>query len=499
MTYSEFLDKPWAKQHSTYEDSVFSMRPAPEFATAEVILASLYRAIGFKNCSESAASGNGRKLEKFTLSSAHGTISNDTWNSVLKTIVDSPKQPKQSSKRFLSLSPLVPQTGLYSGSARLQGNPWNPGALLQQIIRNGSLNDNQANELWNELFHALSVSENDDVWAMWLGKEFDRRPAAGHSWEATMLDTTLPILPEDDRSNIKNPAKIFTQDLRAIISAKKSMTRRQWVSLLEAVLRLGVVSHCLWICSINDRIWRAIEAILIGESPDGANNEDIKPYHFNIDGNLLTYGNNALPHITNITSSYCSARLGINLILWELEGRAPECINSSDAANKLINIVKENKEYLIEKNVLKSFWSLRDKESRTISCKKNIGSNIVEFCRYTLGQRQTLDELLRGYDQGYFLKKRNESKRSPWIVGLGPVAILAMTHCALHKAAGPRSIQQLINHMKWYGMEIRIDHIVSGDIGMTLRQLGLVLDSPDAESGMLLEKPFIHAKTGISA
>jgi hypothetical protein len=140
--------------------------------------------------------------------------------------------------------------------------------------------------------------------------------------------------------------------------------------------------------------------------------------------------------------------------------------------------------------IISELAQLRDTQARTIACKKGIGSNIAEFCRYTLGQRQTADLNLRGYDQGYQLKKRAEYASAPWVVSLGPVAVLALVHCCLAEAAGPRSIQRLSEHLAWYGLNVDVDDIAKSDLGRTLRMLGLVLDSPDAESGMLLIPPF---------
>jgi len=125
-----------------------------------------------------------------------------------------------------------------------------------------------------------------------------------------------------------------------------------------------------------------------------------------------------------------------------------------------------------------------------LNCKKGIGANILEFSRHALGQRQTASQLLRGYDQGYVLKKRGSSPSSPWIVALGPVSILALVHCSLAGMRGPRSIHRLEQHLAAYGVVIDRHDIARNDLGMQLRMLGLVLDSPDAESGMLLLPPF---------
>jgi hypothetical protein len=55
---------------------------------------------------------------------------------------------------------------------------------------------------------------------------------------------------------------------------------------------------------------------------------------------------------------------------------------------------------------------------------------------------------------------------------------------------GPRSIHTLGQHLAAYGIAVDRQDIARNDLGHQLRMLGLVLDSPDAESGMLLLPPF---------
>lgn len=139
---------------------------------------------------------------------------------------------------------------------------------------------------------------------------------------------------------------------------------------------------------------------------------------------------------------------------------------------------------------MEHFARLRDQEARLLPCRKGIGSNIVEFCRHVLGQRQTANETLRGYDQGFILRKSGRHGSAPWVVSLGPVSVLALVHACLHQSIGPRSVQRLCSHLASYGVEVDRDDIASGDLGRQLRMLGLILDSPDAETGMLLIPPF---------
>ena len=114
----------------------------------------------------------------------------------------------------------------------------------------------------------------------------------------------------------------------------------------------------------------------------------------------------------------------------------------------------------------------------------------MEFARHVLGQRQVANPVLRGYDQGFSLRKRGTSNSSPWVVGLGPVSVLALVHCSLAGTTGPRSVRRLSQHLAGYGAIVDYRDIATNDLGHQLRMLGLVLDSPDAESGMLLVPPF---------
>ena len=68
--------------------------------------------------------------------------------------------------------------------------------------------------------------------------------------------------------------------------------------------------------------------------------------------------------------------------------------------------------------------------------------------------------------------------------------MLALVHCCLREAVGPRSVQRLCEYLSKYGIDVDCADIAKSELGRKLRMLGLVLDSPDAESGMLLVPPF---------
>lgn len=497
MSYDKFLASPWDPQHRAFRTAFFAMHRAPEFATGEVVLSSLYRVSGF-GVPESKVKSYGDMLSKAAdkarrNAATPGQIQPDTWRTILDRLVQSPKVAQQSSKRFMSLSPLVPDVALYSGAARLQENPWNPGELVRRIVQLGAPSDAAAAEVWRRLHHALSVGDDDDVWARWLQGEFESNRQTNAKWVPSQVEP-LGMFPPEDRAVFPYPAKQLVADLDGIIAAKQAMTRRQWISLLEAVLRIGTVSHVLWVCDVNHRLWSLVKRILEGNAPAfPASDHEMAKDVFAVNPRMLSFGHPAIPMMRDLASKYLSARLGLSCVLWALEeqGERLESIGSIAEVRAFLGLIARKAEGLRSHGVIDQWYKLQDKEARTVACKKGIGSNMAEFAQYTLGQRQTLEQTLRGYDQGYFLRKRGDARNAPWVLALGPAAVLAMAHCCLHEVRGPRSVQRMAKHMASYGVEFDMHGLNDSDLGKQLRMLGLVLDSPDAESGMLLVPPFV--------
>jgi hypothetical protein len=495
MTLADFIEEPWKSSHRAYQESALAMSPAPEYASSEVLLASLYRNAGLKDATERTVPQRGRDLDRQVqksrdrqLKPQEAALDGDTFQTLLNSVLESPKLPNQSSKRFLQVTPLVPQAAIFSGSARMTGNPWSAGALMRRMIWLGSSDIPEARRHWRALFDALSVTDDDDIFARFLQSEM-RAWCPDPQWEFTETDEHAQLAAQD-RSELRYPARQFVRDLAAIIAAKDAMTRRQWTSLLEAIVRLASVSHVVWICDVHDRIWSCIRNSLRGAPvPDSLNGKAaVFPRQFQ----FLAYGDRALPRIKDRASGFLQARLGINAALWALQDAGIEVqqLSSADDVLKACRSLQERLDAGAREKLLKELAELSERETRTLLCKKGIGSNIMEFARHALGQRQTANAILRGYDQGYILRKKGTSDASPWIVSLGPVAALAVVHCSLAGISGPRSVRRLSQHLAAYGIVVDYQDIATNDLGHQLRMLGLVLDSPDAESGMLLVPPF---------
>ncbi|MEN5218330.1 hypothetical protein ABE484_20960 [Pseudomonas pudica] len=502
MSLADFKQAPWRLSHPSYQKSCLAISPAPEYASSEVLIASLYRTIGFASASEGSVPQAGRDLDKHIQklrekrqpSPTGAVVGVEAWNTVLHGILESPKLPNQSSKRFLQVTPVVPGAALFSGSARLSSNSWPAGSLIRRMVCLGSKDGRSAQQLWQKLFNALSVTDEDDIFARWLDQEILAWTPAASTWELSPIPedelTTLEISDFQEISFL--PAKRFTKDLEAIIQAKGSITRRQWTSLLEAVIRLAAASHVIWLCDVHSRTWNCLwTALTDGVTP--SSEQEARRALFPQTPQYMGYGGKALQGIKDKVSSYLNARLGINALLWSLDQvGAPYSGHLSSSADiiALCRHAHTHKAALTALGTLQTIADLREQEARALLCKKGIGSNLLEFARHVLGQRQAAAPLLKGYDQGYILKKKGNSPASPWVVSLGPVAVLALVHCSLAGMGGPRSVHRLGQHLEAYGLIVDKHDIARNDLGHQLRMLGLVLDSPDAESGMLLLPPF---------
>lgn len=499
MSLSDFRDAPWGKSHAVYGSGALAMSPAPEYATSEVVLSSLYRVIGLPEISERSVPPQGTRLQGLIRRARErksppvvGTLDADAFDTLLNSVLESPKRSNQSAKRFLQVTPLVPQLALFSGSPRLAGNPWTPGMLVRRMVWLGSDDRTTAEATWRRLFDALAVREEDDVFACFLQSEVE-------AWlpepRWTFMAAPPGAMPDGpDVGGGVFPARRFVHDLNSVIASKGLLTRRQWTSLLEAVLRLGTVAHIIWLCELHSRVWACLSEALNGSGPDTV--ADARGRMFPERFSFLPLSSRPLSGIRDSISRYLTARLGINATLWALEEAGAVPANVLGSAEGLADTCNQVREFCSGSRALdirETVEELVDREARTLLCRKGIGSNIFEFVTYSIQQRQTANPRLRGYDQGYFLRKQGTYTNSPWIVSLGPVAAIALVHCSLSGVAGPRSVHRLAQHLAQYGVTMDYRDIPQNELGHQLRMLGLVLDSPDAESGMLLVPPFHQA------
>lgn len=325
MNLSGFLESPAKNDHPNYKLSFFPMRPAVEYATGEVMISSLYRAVGFPNISEKDVSRFGRYYDKRIkkppkiLSDRENSLSAKSWERLVREILKSPKQPNQSKKNFLQLSPITPTVTALSSSARLRGNSWNPGELIKRTLGFSNASENHISKIWEDIFTSLSIADNDDIWAKFIDKELIdwKPPNIEISWKKIPYGNNFPIT-RSDAKEIVSPANRFAKDTELILSIKSVLSRRQWISIFESIIRIGSASHILWICHVNEVllnfIWKSLEGKEIDRSTL-VTNLSLPEKGF------WRYGDKAMTIIKHLVRKYYSARLGINLFLHFYESK----------------------------------------------------------------------------------------------------------------------------------------------------------------------------------
>ena len=145
------------------------------------------------------------------------------------------------------------------------------------MILRGSKDFDSAKDLWGKLFHTYfqpSVSqEKADAWAVFaeesisaLSKKLNLVPD-DHEFKMLLENT---FSGDFERGYSSYPARSFVIDLEAILKLNNSLTRRQWVSLVDCHLRISLASDILWIYRMSYGLENLIKRIWeVGEDTCG--------------------------------------------------------------------------------------------------------------------------------------------------------------------------------------------------------------------------------------
>jgi hypothetical protein len=502
-TLDDFIESPLSKNtlHKKYAKSFIHLSPMPEVTTGEVLLASLYRNVGFtSSVKEKQVPKNNRLFSKSLQKKKRPSglcspvdIDIDLWDKIVTRSITSPKLINQSKKKFLQLSPLVPDATIYSMSPRLVGNPWNPGKLIAKIIDLGTTSTTESIALWQRIYNNLSVTDDDDIWARLIQKELE-------SWrEKELLDSwgmpeDLPLSVEEKTTNLflDSPASYFVKDLNAVLDLKNSLTRRQWISMLESLCRIGASAHVMWLCNVNKT---CIEMFQKALSEGGTFSEQEVQKELALIECFWRLDHPTTKTIEEVVRSYMLGRCSMNLIIWMLVengGFNEDKIDllSPEGISNTLNYLSENRDKFDYKDYHNKLRMIFEADPTIMACKKGTSKNISEFLNYVIRQRQTSESGFESYDQGYYIRKRGAYSSAPWVAGLGPTSILLMVYCTVSSSNGPCTIADLILQLSHYGLEADMQQNSNSVFYKLLRNLGLVIDSPDAEGGMIITSHF---------
>ncbi|OBU41300.1 hypothetical protein AYY26_06690 [Photobacterium phosphoreum] len=497
---SNYIEKPWDSNHSLYKESFLNMKPAPEVTAGEILLASLYRNVGFSDHSEVSekvwklGTPFKKQLEKEKRPSNTKSpvgFEAQLWGKIVNRAIVTPKLSGESRKRGNQVTPLVPDATLYYMSARLQGNPWNPGKLIAKMIALGTGDYATALSIWHKLYEKLSVTEEDDVWARMIQTEFEswRVDSIRDAWQKPSV---FPYAESTfvEKFNLDLPAKRFVEDLEFVLNLKQGLTRRQWISMLESLCRIGSSAHVNWLCHANDISREIIEqALQKGVVLTEAEVEE----KISKGQDFWSVGLSATKPIKEASRRYIEGRGALNLILYMLadanfDMSRVSLASPTNISETLAYLASERERFDFAK-YLSSFSLMMESDNKIADCKTGISKNVLAFLGSIACQRITSEAGLESYDQGYYFEKKGNYSTAPWVVGLGPLSILLMVHCAASRAIGPCTVQHLCEQLAKYGINAELA-LGSGEVlNKKLRDMSIAVDSPDAEGGMVIVSP----------
>lgn len=511
MTLEDFRKAPQKSEqnHPSYQASIFAAT-APEYATGEVLLGSIYRNL-LLNEPESTID-----LDK--LPSLAGKFPKDVggeelWNILLKQGAIGSPPPKRSPRQ--QLMPLVPEIARHACVLGGMRSRWNPSNLLYETIGSG-LGPRDGETLLQELGGALEVGIDDDIFARFIEDSFKKiggKPTFSPPYKTVRLDGRKQSYVSGFRGKtgeVYNPAERFCRDLGVIISQKKLLTRRQWTVLLEATVRIGLGMHLLWICQVNAITWSWLLSIADGNLPPTENEIENCLWQAHRETSpLLQLGGPAMPLIEQIIRKYAEARFGINLVLHRLEdaGKGWTRVigySTEDGLPAPVMVWRFLDHVYRNRGALDSdpaTWlrqtcqELLEEHSDLIKLDSGFSKNMKEFARHSLGQIDARDLEQKSYDQAYLFRNKNAAakRETLQIVVPGPAMLIAMVNACCHdKAKHLASLEDLRIHFADYGLYAPAGELAGGQAGKDLQKLGLVVDSPDAAGGRLLVPPFDH-------
>ena len=515
MELKEFLDNPTLRIHQSYRQSMLTVEAA-EYATGEVLLASVYRKLLLDMRDASIDLARIPQL-KDNLDRAFAQADPlFATAGVAETLlfeaggVASPqKSGQQGLQPLRSLMPIVPEIARHACVIGRVRSRWNPGNLLMQVIGAG-LDEMRGNELLSRLTDALLVTPTDDLFARFLADFLERAETSGGT-----LPKTRHRLELDDRRGFRGPASVdglspaerFCRDLDAVLGIKGQLTRRQWCVLLEAALRLGLATHVMWVCQANAICWQLALGAAHGQPIPDLPEVERKLWTSHRDGApLIEIGRPAVPAVKRILERYVAARFGLNILFCRLEDAGqifPGVLgfdsgrgrSAAEGVREFLLHVQANRLSVDSQDPAGWFAAtcsdLCDKYPSQLASTSGSTNNLREFVVYSLGQLKTTPPDRRSYDQAFLMTSDERSSHKPQVAQPGPAMLVFLAHaCCQTQGDLPVSLEDFRLHLNDYGLHTPAGELLSGRLCFDLQNLGLVVDSPDAAGGRLLVRPF---------
>ena len=501
----------WDGQYDGLRESGAFFRPMriPEQCSGEMLTAELQREFCFQPLDDAFIQNTGSRLLKELRKSQSADA---VWLSHFFDVVARyPVQSRQAAKHDIAyVIPFIPSIALFStprrvtkrneGDSSEQDRSWKPGLFIKECL-SYSLPSEQLDAFFKEVQSAVMVSDADDLFARFITEKTDA--ALQDHLDVRIADKLSPdayrhgrecFMPQTVRNRIAvAPFKRFADDIRAVLSVKPCVSRRQFMAMLESILRIGTSAHVLWMCNINRRLEKDLFALFNGGEGEFADAQLFDALNMPSSG-ILSYGINFQSRMKEFFKAYERSTKRRSFLLYRLKEVAslpretydwssPEALVRS--VNAINGYIKANPAFLTEyeADFSRHYLDAIKKYTLKVDCQ---ATHLLRFVQTALSQNnQPSSERYSRYDQSYLLRHRTHSNRSAVIVNAGAVTLMSLVHaCSCNNSTV--LLSNLVDALMAYGVAIPPGEITE-TFKMQLRELGLTIDSPDAESGMVLQ------------
>lgn len=436
---------------------LFDRKPE-NLPTSEILISSLQRQLGLSsNTDEGVVYSVDNKYNiKELFKVGHLSDIDFILRRNLRSTIHSKSDLLKYSHRYYS-KPFIPEISSFVHAPRATGNPWVPGRYILEELYLGAKSDEEYIEFIELLKAGFGVdihSDNEDILAKFMQNSLNVN---------TILDDT-----SFDIKSLRTLKKKFIlnghlrihefmfENFKYIIKLKDKMTRYRWLNFIEGYLKFFLYMTSLYRLSL----------------PVYCKNSLInKESKLNTSQTFLKYGDSRQDINKNILLNYVKSILFIT----EIIPRDSDYEHIDDLYERLsdINFIEDDVKLKVIKQLQNKFKE--DYELRNLK-------NIKEFIDYIGIQRKDSSKMVA--DNTYFFKLHGKS----YIFDFGKsLLFLLINLCGMHIRRNTFSSSDFINYLQQFGLFI--DEKFFGDevFLKRLKDLGVLLEMSDSESGLLLK------------
>ena len=269
------------------------------------------------------------------------------------------------------------------------------------------------------------------------------------------------------------------------------MTRRKWIAILDSYLRLVMMQDVVWICQLQqvmldlflvDPSCLTIEELVRRLQPRSVVKEGMMRSLI-LDSQIGGYSR----------SSY--GLLHIVQRLEDLELEFPENATIEqilDYHKKARTLLSEDQIKSLFKEFNRHIEAADDNWRKQFDGPRSRLKNIREFIEGSTKRQEFVKEAKSGFDQSFWFDKKQRTRNARFVWNPGPVSVFTMVYLNCRELdVESVSTNEHIEFLAAYGMDYTQKDLAHGAWGQTLRSLGLIVSSPDADGGVMIRTPFL--------